>query len=95
MVWFGAGAASAVYVRRKAQAAAKRLGPDHVATAAVEKARGRARQVRAAVTEGRTAMAEREAELRAELRQGVALGEAEVRQLRPVDGPPAATRRTS
>jgi hypothetical protein len=69
-LWFGAGAASALWVERKARQAAQRFTPPALATSAAERAKERGRDVLAAVAEGRRAMRSREAELRAGLAPG-------------------------
>ena len=65
--WFGAGAASALWVQHKVRRAAQRFTPPAIAASAAEAARARGRDVAAAIAEGRQAMRAREAELRAEL----------------------------
>jgi hypothetical protein len=66
--WFGAGAAlgigASVWAGRKLRTATSRYRPGRLATTATGKARVLPENVRAAVVEGRSAMREREAELR-------------------------------
>ncbi len=69
VIWMGTGAAmgagSAFWAKRKVVRTVERYLPDELARRAGESARGVGRTVRVAATEGRTAMREREAELRA------------------------------
>lgn len=69
--WLVTGAAigfgSSRWVARRAKRAVARLTPANLAGSASEKAQRLAGEVRAAVGEGRSAMREREAQLRAEL----------------------------
>ena len=69
--WFVAGAAvgasGSVYARRKARAAAGKFRPAAVARNTAVRVKGRASDVAEAVRVGRTAMRERETELREQL----------------------------
>ncbi len=69
--WFSTGAAvglgSSVWAGRKVKRAANRFMPEQVQREVGDRARRIGRDVRAAATEGRTAMREREAELRADV----------------------------
>lgn len=69
--WFAAGAVAgasgSVYARRKARAAAAKYRPVAVARTTAVRVKGRAAVVAEAVRDGRTAMREREAELRGQL----------------------------
>jgi hypothetical protein len=70
VIWIGTGAAvgasSAFWVKRKLQRTVEHYLPDQVAQRAGASARNLGRTVRDAATEGRAAMRQREAELRAE-----------------------------
>jgi hypothetical protein len=72
--WFGAGATAglgcALWVRRRVLRTVHRYTPDRVQADVTASMRRLGSDLRAAVTEGRSAMASREAELRAELRPG-------------------------
>jgi hypothetical protein len=63
-VGYGAGIGSSVYATRKVKAAARRYTPEGLTDRVSDTVTGISRDVRAAVTEGRAAMREREAELR-------------------------------
>ena len=69
LFWLGigtvAGAAGTVWTERKVKERLDALSPDHAVKVAAEKAKGAGRTVVEAVTEGRSAMVEREQELRA------------------------------
>ena len=69
LFWLGigtvAGAAGTVWTERKVKERLDALAPDHAVRVAAEKAKGAGRTVVDAVTEGRSAMVEREQELRA------------------------------
>lgn len=71
VTWFVAGAVTgaggSVYARRKAKEAAEKYRPVAIARNTAVRVRGRASDVVDAVRDGRVAMREREAELRAEL----------------------------
>jgi hypothetical protein len=71
--WFGAGAAlgigASVWAQRKVRTATSKYRPGRLATTATGKARVVPRDVRAALVEGRSAMRQREAELRRGLNQ--------------------------
>ena len=68
VTWFAVGAAAgaggSLYARRKTRQAWERMQPTNVAKMAAVKARGAGRSVVDAVREGRSAMKEKEAELR-------------------------------
>jgi hypothetical protein len=74
LVWFTSGATAgfggAMWVRRRIRRAVRRYAPENVRADATASVRRMGAGVRDAVTEGRSAMREREAELRAELRPG-------------------------
>lgn len=63
-VGYGAGIGSSVYATRKVKAAARRYTPEALTDRVSDTVTGISRDVRAAITEGRAAMREREAELR-------------------------------
>lgn len=63
-VGYGAGLGSSWYAARKVRAAARRYTPEGLGGRVSETVTGISRDVKAAVTEGRSAMREREAELR-------------------------------
>lgn len=63
-VGYGAGLGSSFYAARKVRAAARRYTPDGLADRVSGSVGGTVREVKAAVTEGRVAMREREAELK-------------------------------
>jgi hypothetical protein len=63
-VGYGAGIGTSFYATRKVKAAARRYTPEGLGDRLSDTVTGISRDVRAAVTEGRTAMREREAELR-------------------------------
>ena len=69
LFWLGvgtvAGAVGTVWTERKVKERLDALAPDHAVKVATEKAKDAGRTVVEAVTEGRTAMVEREQELRA------------------------------
>lgn len=69
-LWFTAGFGGAVWARRQLRRALRRYAPEHVQAEVATTVRRLGTDVRAAVGEGRSAMASREAELRAELRPG-------------------------
>lgn len=64
VVGYGAGVGTSVYAARKVRAAARRYTPEGLVDRVGGTVGGTVRDVRAAVAEGRTAMREREAELR-------------------------------
>ncbi len=74
LVWFTSGATAgfggAMWVRRRFRRAVRRYTPENVRTDASASVRRLGAGVRDAVAEGRSAMRDREAELRAELRPG-------------------------
>ena len=63
-VGYGAGLGSSFYAAHKVKAAARRYAPEGLAGRVSGSVGGTVRDVKAAVTEGRTAMREREAELK-------------------------------
>jgi len=63
-VGYTAGIGSSWYAARKVKAAARRYTPEGLGDRLTDTVTGISRDVKAAVTEGRTAMREREAELR-------------------------------
>jgi hypothetical protein len=71
LFWFGTGASvgfgGAVWVHRRFRRAAARYAPQHVAAEVTTNLRQIRHDVREALSEGRSAMRSREAELRAEL----------------------------
>jgi hypothetical protein len=81
LVWFTSGATAgfggAVWVRRRIRRTVRRYAPEQLRADTAASVRRLGSGVRAAVAEGRSAMREREAELRAELRPG----------MQPVDAP--------
>ncbi len=87
--WFSTGAAvglgSSVWAGRRVKRAANRLMPGEVQREVADRARRVGRDVRAAATEGRTAMREREAELRADVDRSSGQG-------RAMDGPEPGSR---
>ena len=74
LVWFTSGATAgfggAMWVRRRIRRALRRYAPENVRADASASVRRLGAGVRDAVAEGRSAMRDREAELRAELRPG-------------------------
>jgi hypothetical protein len=74
MLWFTTGATAgfggAMWIRRRVLRTVERYTPAHVQDEVTTSVRRLGSDVRAAVSEGRRTMAEREAELRAELRPG-------------------------
>ena len=74
LVWFTSGATAgfggAMWIRRRVRRAVRRYAPDPLQGGATAPIRRLGSGVRDAVAEGRSAMREREAELRAELRPG-------------------------
>ena len=69
-VGYGAGLGSSLYAARKVRAAARRYSPDGLARRFSSGVGGTVREVGAAISEGRTAMREREAQLRAGAERG-------------------------
>ncbi len=63
-VGYGAGLGSSWYAARKVKAAARRYTPESLGGRVTDTVSGISKDVKAAVTEGRSAMREREAELR-------------------------------
>jgi hypothetical protein len=63
-VGYGAGLGTSLYAVRKVKAAARRYAPENLGERVSGTVTGISRDVRAAVSEGRSAMREREAELR-------------------------------
>jgi hypothetical protein len=76
--WFTTGATAgfggAMWVRRQVLRTVRRYTPEQVQADVSSSVRRLGTDLRAAVTEGRSAMADREAELRAELRAGAGPG---------------------
>ena len=74
MLWFTTGATagfgSAMWIRRRVLRTVERYTPAHVQDDVATSVRRLGTDVREALNEGRRSMAEREAELRAELRPG-------------------------
>jgi hypothetical protein len=74
LVWFTSGATAgfggAIWVRRRIRRTVRRYAPEQLQAEATASVRRLGWDVRDAVVEGRSAMREREAELRAELRPG-------------------------
>ncbi|HKY64735.1 MAG TPA: hypothetical protein VJM49_00130, partial [Acidimicrobiales bacterium] len=72
--WFTAGASAgfggAMWMRRQVLRTVQRYTPEQVQADLADSVRRLGTDLRAAVTEGRSAMADREAELRSELRPG-------------------------
>ena len=67
LFWFSIGCGSSLWVMRTVRRAVERLAPHRLTQDAVAGAKTAGAQLRAALDEGRTAMREREAELRAEI----------------------------
>jgi hypothetical protein len=74
LVWFTSGATAgvggALWIRRRILRTVRRYSPEHLHADATASVRRLGSGVRDAVAEGRSAMRQREAELRAELRPG-------------------------
>jgi len=74
LIWFTSGATAgfggAMWIRRRIRRTVRRYAPEHLRADATVSIRRLGSGVRDAVAEGRGAMREREAELRAELRPG-------------------------
>jgi hypothetical protein len=75
LVWFTSGATAgvggAMWVRRRIHRTVRRYAPEQLRSDTTASVRRLGSGVRDAMAEGRSAMREREAELRAELRPGV------------------------
>ena len=67
LLWFTIGCASSLWVMRTVRKTVERLAPQRLTQDAVAGARSAGAELKAAVAEGRMAMREREAELRAGL----------------------------
>jgi len=67
LLWFSIGCGSSLWVMRTVRRTVERLAPHRLTQDAVAGARTAGAQVRAALEEGKAAMREREAELRAEI----------------------------
>lgn len=67
LLWFSIGCGSSLWVMRTVRRTVERLMPNRLAREAVAGARSAGGEIRAALDEGRHAMREREAELRAEI----------------------------
>ena len=65
LLWFTIGCASSLWVMRTVRKAVERLAPQRLTQDAVAGARSAGAEIKAALAEGRLAMREREAELRA------------------------------
>jgi hypothetical protein len=80
LVWFTSGATAgfggAMWVRRRIRRTLRRYAPEQLRADTTASVRRLGWGVRDAVAEGRSAMREREAELRAELRPGMQLVDA-------------------
>jgi hypothetical protein len=80
LVWFTSGATAgfggAMWVRRRIRRTVRRYAPEQLRAGTRASVRRFGWDVRDAVAEGRSAMREREAELRAELRPGMQLVDA-------------------
>lgn len=78
IIWMGTGmavgAGSAFWAKRKVTDTVERYLPEQVAERAAVQARDLGRTVREAATEGRSAMREREAELRAQVAERTFVG---------------------
>ena len=66
-LWFSIGCGSSLYVMRTVRRTVELLTPHRLTQDAVAGARSAGAELRAAIDEGRQAMREREAELRAEI----------------------------
>ena len=67
VLWFSLGCGSSLWVMRTVRRTVERLMPQRLTQDAVAGARTAGAQLKAALDEGRSAMREREAELRAEI----------------------------
>lgn len=67
LLWFTIGCASSLWVMRTVRRTVERLTPHRLTQDAVAATRSATNGIRAALDEGRIAMREREAELRAEI----------------------------
>jgi hypothetical protein len=67
VLWFSIGCASSLWVMRTVRRTLERLAPHRLTQDAVAGARTAGAELKAALNEGRMAMREREAELRAEI----------------------------
>ena len=65
--WFTLGCASSLWVMRTVRRTVERLTPHRLSQEVIAGARSASAELRAAIDEGRQAMREREAELRAEI----------------------------
>ena len=65
LLWFTIGCASSLWVMRTVRRTVERLAPQRLTQDAVAGARSAGAELKAALAEGRVAMREREAELRA------------------------------
>ena len=66
-LWFSIGCGSSLWVMRTVRRTLERLTPHRLTQDAIAGARSATNEVKAAIDEGRQAMREREAELRAEI----------------------------
>lgn len=67
LLWFSIGCGSSLWVMRTVRRTVERLAPQRLTQDAVAGAKAASSEIRAALDEGRQAMREREAELRAEI----------------------------
>ena len=67
LLWFTIGCGSSLWVMRKMRKTVERLAPQRLTQDALAGARSAGAELKAALDEGRVAMREREAELRAEI----------------------------
>ena len=67
LLWFTIGCGSSLWVMRTVRRTVERLAPQRLTQDAVAGARSAGAQLKAALDEGRIAMREREAELRAQI----------------------------
>jgi hypothetical protein len=82
LVWFTSGVTAgfggALWIRRRILRSVRRYAPERLQAGATASVRRWGTDVRDAVAEGRSAMRQREAELRVELRPGARRGSADV-----------------
>ena len=86
------GAGGAFWAKHKVEATVERYMPDHVANRAASQARDLGRTVRAAASEGREAMRQREQELRSLVEARTFVGVRDMSALNVVPDEPAAAR---
>lgn len=96
IIWMGTGmavgAGGAFWAKHKVEATVERYMPDHVANRAASQARDLGRTVRAAASEGREAMRQREQELRSLVEARTFVGVRDMSALNVVPDEPAAAR---